>query len=263
MCLAIVALNAHPRYALVLAANRDEYHARPTQSAHWWTDDDDRDPILAGRDLEAGGTWLGVTHSGRWAFVTNVRQGTARDPHAPSRGHLVPRVLRNPHDPHNALVAAIADAHHYNGFNLMAGEIDQGSWGSNRTPMLGDPGSRLPSGIHGLSNAQLDTPWPKLTRTKTGVAAWAAAGREDTDALIALLSDRERAREDELPDTGVSREWERVLSAPFITGEHYGTRSSTVLTIARDGAARLVEQSFDARGEPSGRVQHAFTLTGR
>ena len=258
MCLAIVALDAHPRYALVVAANRDEYHARPTEAAHWWIAEDGAE-ILAGRDLEAGGTWLGVTRSGRWAFVTNVRQGTARDLHAPSRGSLVPRVLRDSRDPHSALVAAIADAHHYNGFNLMAGDIDRASWGSNRD----ERGSPLPSGIHGLSNAQLDTPWPKLVRTKSGVAAWTEAGREDIDALLALLTDRERAHDHELPSTGVSREWERVLSAPFITGESYGTRSSTVLTLSRDGEARLVEQSFDARGEPAGRVEHTFRLTTR
>src|SRR5437763_1859660 len=135
MCLAIVALDAHPHYALVLVANRDEYHARPTEAAHWWTEGD----ILAGRALRAGGTWLGVTR------------------------------------------------------------------------------------------------WPKLRRTKAGVAAWDAAAGDDTDALPQLLADRERAREDELPNTGVSREWERALSAPFITGENYGTRCSTVLTISRDG----------------------------
>src|SRR5438552_13437099 len=258
MCLAIVAVDAHPRYALVVAANRDEYHARPTAAAHWWIAEDGPE-ILAGRDQEAGGTWLGVTRSGRWAFVTNVRRGVERDPRAPSRGLLVPRVLRDPRDPHSALIAAIADAQHYNGFNLMAGEIAEASWGSNRD----ERGSRLPSGIHGLSNAQLDTPWPKLVRTKSGVAAWTEAGREDIDALLALLTDRERAQDDELPSTGVSREWERVLSAPFIIGEHYGTRSSTVLTLSRDGEGRLVEQSFGARGEPSGRVEHTFRLTTR
>ena len=269
MCLAIVALDAHPRYALVVAANRDEYHARAAQPAHWWRGEEGLQiraaasaasagvQILAGRDLEAGGTWLGVTRSGRWAFVTNVRKGVERDPHAPSRGVLVPRVLRDPRDVHTALADAIENAKHYNGFNLMAGQIAQASWGSNR----GEKGACLPAGVHGLSNARLDTPWPKLARTKSGLAAWSAAGREDVDALLELLGDRARARDDELPSTGVSLEWERVLSAPFITGESYGTRCSTIVTIARDGNARFVEQSFDARGAPSSRVEHAFTLT--
>jgi len=258
MCLAVVALNAHPRYVLVVAANRDEFHARPTQAAQWWSDNE-HVPILAGRDLEAGGTWLGVTRTGCWGFVTNVREGMKRDPHAPSRGELVPRVLRDPRDVHAALVAAIADAHRYNGFNLMAGDIAQASWGSNR----GERGAPLSNGVHGLSNAKLDTPWPKLVRTKAGVAAWAEAGRDDVGPLFALLADRERARDDELPNTGVSREWERALSAPFIVGESYGTRCSTVLTISRDGDARLIEQSFATNGASSGRVEHAFTLTAR
>lgn len=256
MCLAIVALDTHPRYALVVAANRDEYHMRPTEVAHWWHDEGVGDPILAGRDLEAGGTWLGVSRAGRWGFVTNVRQGGQRDPHAPSRGLLVPRVLRDQRDVHTALVAVIANASQYNGFNLMAGDITTASWGSNR----GERSACLGKGVHGLSNAALDTPWPKLVRTKSGVAAWAAAGREDVDALFALLTDRNRARDDELPNTGVSLEWERVLSAPFITGENYGTRSSTVLTISRDGQARLVEQSFDAGGEPTARVDLTFSV---
>src|SRR5438270_14081404 len=130
MCLAIVALDAHPRFPVVVAANRDEFHARPTAPAHWWSADGTE--ILAGRDLEAGGTWLGVTRSGRWAFVTNVREGGRRDLAAPSRGSLVPRVLRDKRDPETALASAIADAQHYNGFNLMAGDVAAACWGSNR-----------------------------------------------------------------------------------------------------------------------------------
>jgi uncharacterized protein with NRDE domain len=255
MCLAIVALDAHPRYMLVVAANRDEFHSRPTEPAHWWRNGDGE--ILAGRDLEAGGTWLGVTRRGRWGFVTNVRQGTRRDLQVPSRGVLVPRVLGDRRDIHTALIDTIAEANRYNGFNLMAGDFAQASWGSNR----GEEGARLERGVHGLSNASLDTPWPKLVRTKAGVAAWATRGDADIDPLLALLADRERARDDELPDTGVSREWERVLSAPFIIGKEYGTRSSTVVTISRDGDIRLVEQSFSADGAPAARAEHAFKLS--
>src|SRR5436853_4277270 len=150
MCLAIVALDAHPRFAVVVAANRDEFHARPTTSAHWWSANGTE--ILAGRDLEAGGTWLGLTRTGRWAFVTNVREGGRRDPRAPSRGFLIPRVLRDRRDPRSALRAVIADAQHYNGFNLMAGDSTVASWGSNR----GERGANVGNGVHGLSNAELD-----------------------------------------------------------------------------------------------------------
>ena len=201
----------------------------------------------------------------------------------------MPRVLRDKRDPQTALTSAIADAQHYNGFNLMAGDVAAACWGSNRgdqggariraagpsqganySPSGGSAAAALAneaasvgvlsSGVHGLSNARLDTPWPKLARTQAGVATWAQEGCEDIEPLFALLADRARARDDELPETGVSLEWERVLSAPFITGERYGTRCSTVLCISRDGEARFVEQSFDARGEPAGRVDTTFTL---
>ena len=122
-------------------------------------------------------------------------------------------------------------------------------------------GVQLSRGVHGLSNARLDTTWPKLARTQAGVAAWAREGRDDIEPLFALLADRTRAPDDELPETGVSLEWERVLSAPFITGERYGTRCSTVLCISHERMARFVEQTFDAHGEPAGRVDTAFTLT--
>src|SRR5213594_4078165 len=148
MCLAIVAFNAHPHFAVVVAANRDEYHARPTTAAHWWADEE-YTSILAGRDLEAGGTWLGVTREGRWAFVTNVREGGRHDPAAPSRGSLVPRVLRDNRDIAIALEATIEDGSRYNGFNLLAGDTAHAAWGSNR---YGGAHVLVP-GIYGLSNA--------------------------------------------------------------------------------------------------------------
>ena len=254
MCLAVVALDVHPRYAVVLVANRDEYHARPTSSAAWWNT---APPLLAGRDLRAGGTWLGVTRSGRWAFVTNVREGGRQDPTAPSRGALVPQVLADHRDVSVAVAAAVHDASRHNGFNLMAGEGAVACWASNR----GASACAIGSGVHGLSNARLDTPWPKLVRTQEGVAAWIQADGDDIEPLFALLADRTLAPDDELPSTGVSRTWERVLSAPFIVGEHYGTRCSTVLTISRDNHARFTERSFDARGELSGEVEQTFDRT--
>ena len=253
MCLAVVALDVHPRYSVVLVANRDEYHARPTKVAAWWTDP----PILAGRDLKAGGTWLGVTRTGRWAFVTNVREGGQQDPKAPSRGALVPRVLDDHRDVSDAVAAAVNDASRHNGFNLMAGEGALACWASNR----GVSACAIGRGVHGLSNARLDTPWPKLVHTKEGVAAWIEHNNDDVEPLFALLADRTLAPDDELPSTGVSRGWERVLSAPFIVGEHYGTRCSTVLTISRDNHARLIERSFNARGEVRGEVEQTFDAT--
>ena len=255
MCLAVLALDAHPRFALVLAANRDEFHARPALPAAWGTRAP-FDDILAGRDLAAGGTWLGVHRDGRFAFVTNVRQGTGRDPEARSRGELVPRVLA----PGVRLDEAFAElAHHgqaYNGFNLLAGDAAGARWMSNR-----DAGARdLAPGVHGLSNATLDTPWPKVVRTKAALARWIARDGTDTETLFAALADRRGAPDADLPATGVTLERERVLAAPFIVSPGYGTRCSTVLTFDRRGQARFEERSFGPDGEPQGSVVETFTL---
>jgi uncharacterized protein with NRDE domain len=252
MCLAILALDAHRNYAVVLAANRDEFHARGALPAAWWDDA----PILAGRDRVAGGTWLGVDRRGRYAFVTNVREPGRHDPSAPTRGTLVPRVLADPRELEDAVAAAIGDSARMNGFNLLAGEGSAAIWGSNRV----DAVRGLSPGVHGVSNAALDTPWPKLVRTRTAVADWCARGARDVEALLHVLADDRPAREDELPNTGVTREWERLLSSPFIHAPHYGTRCSTVVLIGRDGDVRFVERSFDADGRASGEVDHRFAI---
>lgn len=255
MCLALVAIDAHPRYRYVIAANRDEFHSRPAAPAAWGK----AAPfigILAGRDLTAGGTWLGVTAGGRFAFLTNVREPHRHMASAPSRGELVPRVLDAAHDSAQALAAIAADGAAYNGFNLLCGDAHGTIWISNRTA------SPLPvgPGIHGLSNALLNTPWPKVTQTKAAFAKWAARADPDIEPLLALLADRTVAPDSALPATGVGLEWERVLSAPFIVSERYGTRCSTVVTIDRDGNAQLIERTFDQRGAVTGEVAFAFAL---
>ena len=257
MCLAIVAIDAHPRYALVLAANRDEFHRRPTAPAAWWTADG-AEPLLAGRDLEQGGTWLGLTRSGRWGFVTNVREPGRHDPRAPTRGALVPALVRDTRPAHEAIASLVAAAHAYNGFNLVGGEGASAAFGSNR----GFATSTLDRGIHGVSNAALDTPWPKLVRTKAAVAAWAQREVADFDALWSALADRMPARDGELPATGIPHERERLLSAPFIVSDDYGTRSSTIVAFDRDGTAQFIERSFDAAGAPSGEARFRVQLDG-
>lgn len=255
MCLAVIALDAHPRYSVVLAANRDEYHARPAQAAHWWTDGD-ASPILAGRDLAQGGTWLGLAPDGRFAFVTNVREPGRFDPGAPSRGALVPALLRARRDYADALAAMVADAQRYNGFNLVAGDTSSGAFGSNRADRV----VRLARGIHGVSNAGLDTPWPKLVRAKAGLAAWVASGDTDRAALWQVLTDTRIASDNELPSTGITRERERLLSSPFIVSDDYGTRCSTLVMLGRDGVAQFVERSFDPKGRATGEVAFRFAL---
>jgi len=254
MCLAVVALDVHPRYRIVAAANRDEFHARPTQAAHWWTDS--TPPLLAGRDLQQGGTWLGVTRSGRFAFVTNVREPARHDPDAPTRGTLVPALLRDARPIASAMASVVESALRYNGFNLVAVDESSGAFGSNRGPAA----LPLGRGLYGVSNAGLDTPWPKLVRAKAGVADWIVAGHDAIDALWLVLRDTTRASDDALPHTGVTRERERLLSAPFIMSDAYGTRSSTILTIDRDGRARFVERSYDARGTTTGEAAFGFRV---
>ncbi len=256
MCLVIVALDAHPTFPLVIAANRDEFHARAALPARWG----ERPPfvgVLAGRDLAAGGTWLGVRRDGRWALLTNVREGGARnDPSAPSRGELVPAVLNTSDRPAAALSAAMRNAAAYNGFNLLAGDARRAFWTSNRS----DAVRAIPAGVHGVSNALLDTPWPKLERTRAAVSAWADQDSGDIAPVFAALSDRHRPPDAALPSTGVPLEWERLLSAPFIVGKDYGTRCSTVLAVDRDGNARFVERTFDTCGVATGEVEFAFDV---
>ena len=255
MCLVVVALAAHPRYALVVAANRDEFHARTALPAHWGA----LPPyagMLAGRDVAAGGTWMGVRRDGCWALVTNVREGRRNDAQAPSRGELVPGILGTATAPPLALAAIAAKAATYNGFNLLAGNAESATWMSNR-----DPRTRtLAQGLHGLSNARLDTPWPKVLRTRGALAAWAARGDDDLAPVFAALADRVQAKDEDLPATGVPLDRERLLSAPFIVSADYGTRCSTVLTIAHSGDARFIERSFDARGSPTGEVEFEFDV---
>lgn len=245
MCLLLIANDAHPRLRLVAAANRDEYYARPTAPLGWW---EDHPQVLAGRDLEHGGTWIGVTRGGRFAALTNFREPGERIAGAPSRGLLVGEFLTGSG---GALgfaedLARRADA--YNGFNLVLGDSGELVWFSNR----GEGPVVLEPGVHGLSNHLLGTPWPKL---EGGLDGFRACLELDGDELIervfALLADRSIPPDDQLPDTGFDLEWERILGASFIVSPDYGTRSSSVILLDCSGGGLFVEQTFD-RGEPRG-----------
>jgi len=252
MCLLVLAWNTHPRYRLVVAANRDEYHDRPTAAlAHWPAPDD----ILAGRDLRAGGTWLGMDRGRRFGIVTNFRDLVRAPPEAPSRGRLIPTYLTGTGGPGAYLAALECKAGAYGGFNLLLAD-DQSLWyASNR----GTPFARaLSPGIHGLSNERLDTPWPKLRRVRRGFEEWLRGGLSaEGGELFALLADRTPATTEEgLQSTGLSPEWERILSSPFVINESYGTRSSTILAIEPGGACYLAERRFDAGGILSGETEY-------
>jgi uncharacterized protein with NRDE domain len=207
-------------------------------------------------NLVAGGTWFGVTRSGRWALITNFREGIPRDPYAPSRGELVTRMLREAASPLRSSAALLPDGGRYHGFNLLVGDDRGAAFASNRAS--GAPA--LDAGIHGLSNHLLDTPWPKLLRSKARLATWLDDEDPSIETGFALLADREPAADAHLPATGVSSQWESLLSSPFIVSPEYGTRSSTRRLIAQDNSARFIERSFDAGGHTVGEVAFDFRI---
>lgn len=238
MCLILFAYRTHPRYELVLAANRDEFYARPSAPMHFWEETPD---LLAGRDLQAGGTWLGITRTGRFAAITNYRDPGSVRPNAPSRGHLVSDFLKGQQPAWNYLNRLVLRGKDYNGFNLLLRDSQGLYYYSNEDA---EPRT-LEAGIYGLSNHLLNTPWPKVERGRCGLTAVLEKAQPSRDSLLDLLADRTRAQDEELPHTGVSLEWERTLSAMLIESPHYGTRSSTALTIENTGRVWLAEKTWD------------------
>jgi uncharacterized protein with NRDE domain len=239
MCLILFAYRTHPDYELVVAANRDEFYARPTAPLAFW---DDAPEVLAGRDLQAGGTWLGITRAGRFAALTNYRDPARLLPEAPSRGRLVGTCLRDAAPARTALDRLAPTAAAYNGFNLLLGDGEGLYYFSNLT---GDYRTLAP-GWYGLSNHLLDTGWPKVRRGLTALRQALDRRRDpDPDDLLSLLTDRTPAPDAELPRTGVPLDWERWLSPLFIDAPGYGTRSSTVLLADATGRARMVEMTWE------------------
>lgn len=248
MCLILVAWRNHPEYPLVVAANRDEFYKRPTAPAAFWPD---HPQLLAGRDLAAGGAWMGITRQGRFAALTNFRDPSRQRPRAPSRGRLVADFLTGD----SSIDAYLdgLDASACNGFNLLLGDGERLVAFSN----VSNEGHELKPGIYGLSNALLDTPWPKVGAGKTALEA-ALDALPDEQRLWALLRDDRPHPDDALPATGVPLEWERLLSAAFVRGADYGTRSSTVLIVSGGQRATFDEQTWLAGGVAGGRTRFRF-----
>jgi uncharacterized protein with NRDE domain len=248
MCLLAFAWQVHPEYPLVLVANRDEFYARPALAARFW---EDAPQVLAGRDEKEGGTWLGVTRSGRWAALTNYRE-----PNPPagilSRGHLVANFLRGDSEPLAYLQQIAEHADDYSGFNLLVGDRQQAAVLSNR----GTAPQLLAAGLYGLSNHLLDSPWPKTQRLKTGLCDMMNQPSIDIDLALHLLTDQTQPLDEELPITGVSVEWERMLATAFIKLPMYGTRASSVLLLGQE-RARFVEQTW-LNGERGELVEFGF-----
>jgi uncharacterized protein with NRDE domain len=253
MCLVLFAVDTHSAYPLVVAANRDERFDRPAAPAAWWSD---APHVLAGLDLEGGGTWMGVARDGRWAAVTNVREpAVPQRADAPSRGALVADFLRGSSSADEYLAALAPRAAEWNGFNLLAGDAARVGWLSNRAP---GPVPVEP-GVHGLSKALLDTPWPKVERGRDDLARIVAGPADGVEpALFRTLALRDPAPDARLPATGVGLELERALSSPFIALPGYGTRASTVLRIRRDGVVTLTERTTAPDGWSE--VRHEFQI---
>ncbi len=262
MCLLVAGLGVHPRYPFVFAGNRDEFHERPTQTAHWWpAQEAGAHGMLGGRDLVAGGTWLGLNRQGRFATVTNYRQGGERQDATHSRGKLITDYVASTHTSEQFAGALDRAADEYAGFNLLFGTLDPRTTAvslmhiSNR----GTRHAALRPGIHTLSNRHLNTPWPKAQRLQHAMER-ILQGELRTAALFDMLADRTRAPEDQLPDTGISPMWEQLLSSPFIVSDAYGTRACTVILVREDGHVSFIERTFNPLAECTDEQVFEFTL---
>ncbi|ATE65581.1 NRDE family protein [Rhizorhabdus dicambivorans] len=244
MCVLALAWNAHPRWGLVVAGNRDEYHARPAAPLARWDDDPS---LIAGRDLQSGGTWMGVSEAGRFAVVTNLRGHGGPEPHRPSRGALVTDLLAGA-DPDGIAIEA------YNPVNLIALDSWRARFLSNRPAALR---TDLAPGLYGLSNGTLDEPWPKTLRLKSILLEWLTGAAENPALLLDGL------REEVLPDIGVDPDTPSDMPEPnhspiFIRDRRYGTRCSSVVAIERNGRGRFIERRFDSEARHSGDSELEF-----
>ncbi len=253
MCVILFAVDAHPRYPLVVAANRDEWFYRPTAAAAFWAD---APTIFAGRDLEQHGTWMGITRTGRFAAVTNVREGSGAKANARSRGALVSGFLAGMASPADFAATVAQDGEAYNGFNLLLGDRSKMMYLSNRGGTL----AAVSPGVHGLSNHLLNTAWPKVQQGKAQLADALNHDSVEVARLFDILADRSPAADEALPSTGVPTDRERVLSALHVLAGDYGTRTATVLLVDTNGRVHCHERSFDQAGNATGEVAETFLL---
>ncbi len=268
MCLILFAYHFHPDYPLIVLANRDEFYQRPSEAAHFWTQ---APQLLAGKDLQAGGTWLGYTRGGRFAAITNFRHAEPSEG-IKSRGFLTLDFLLAQSKPKHYLQSLCQQGKEYNAFNLLVGDQQSLYYYSNRQDRIRE----LAPGVYGLSNHLLDTAWPKVEAgrnqlfevlqnsiSKRSVANEPNALQTEllqVEHLLPILLDTHCVPDDELPNTGVGIEIERLLAPLFIRSEHYGTRSSCVLLLDKQGKVQFHEQNFDANGPLGSLNRFAFKL---
>lgn len=240
MCLISVAFKVHPQYPVILIANRDETYSRPSRQGQFWVEEGYPD-ILAGKDLEAGGTWLGVHKEGKWAALTNYRSIENIKANAPSRGELVLDFLKQEMSAKTYLDQIKEKGNTYSGFNLLVGDAEEVFHYSN----ISDAVTQLTPGIHGLSNALLNTPWPKLQRANRRLQTVIKNEEVPTEDLFDILKDSTQAEESQLPETGLPLALEKAVSSIFITSENYGTRCSTVFLMQKNGRKEFYERTYD------------------
>lgn len=241
MCLIVFSWQPDTEYPLLVVANRDEFYGRPTLKARYWEDEPN---IFAGRDLKAGGSWLGVNKSGRFAAVTNVRERPFEAGDL-SRGELVSGFLKSRQQPLDFLAEIQARGDRYAGFNLLVGDIKGLYYLSNRRSGM----KTLEPGVFGLCNSQLNTPWPKLLKTREAISGLLDKNNfVKPETLMAVMQDQQHAPDSALPDTGIGLERERLLSSPFIASEDYGTRNTSVLQFSNDGHLNWYEQTYASNG---------------
>ncbi|WP_065204485.1 NRDE family protein [Shewanella woodyi] len=247
MCILFIALEQHPKYPLIVCANRDEFHHRPTQQAHFWMPENE---LLAGKDLQAGGSWLGVNRLGDFAALTNFRDPQAQQDGMRSRGELVINALKH----HEPMTTAWLREHsqNYNPFNLVFGNRKELYCYNSSQKAL----TRLTSGFHSISNGALDDVWPKMARGTIALETSITQPDEpDIQALLAIMKDETRAEESELPQTGIAIEWERLLSSIYIRHPEYGTRSTSIILQDTSGNTRFIEVRYDGKGRNLGQQE--------
>lgn len=252
MCIIFLAVRQHEDYPLILLANRDEYRNRPTAPLNYWQESAQ---ILAGKDLQGGGTWLGVNRSGKLAALTNIRNLAMHQPGRVSRGQIIKNYLVKEQNDEEYLTELARTPMHYNPYNLILGTIDHLFAYNNLEQKV----ETIPSGIHGLSNASLNTPWPKIIRGKQ-LLEQQIRKRIDIEALFQIMQDEQRPEEGELPDTGIGLPYERYLSAIFLTAPKYGTRSTSIILMDNNHQIDFYERSYLADGVFASEAKHRMIL---
>lgn len=251
MCLILFSWDNHPKYKLILAANRDEFYERPTDKLNKWRD---YTGVLAGRDLTCGGTWMGIHEKNRFTALTNYRDPTRILKDAPSRGDLTTDFLVSNDSPSGYFSEKESKLNQYNGFNLLVGDFNQLGYFNN----VDNQYQKLSPGTYGLSNALLNTPWPKLQKAKNAFEQVVSAESPDVHQLYKIMQDSTLADDDALPETGVPYEWEKAISAIFIETETYGTCCSTVLTVTHKGHGEIREWSYPVGNRKEAEVVMQF-----